>query len=191
MDATMVLSLATLAISLTALVVSIRLTLWQIRLANGGNHLPVVLDAFKETRSTAWFEAQEYVLTKLAEEHAADCGIHGLPVSARTHTKSVGLFFDDLGKLVAHGVIDQNLVIGAYGTPIVRLWDALAPYVYAERQTHKLHFWVYFEDLAARTASTHPDVAYADIRLRPRPLRQEPDAVEPDLTAPPATPRTP
>lgn len=187
----MVLNLATLAISLTALVVSICLTLWQIRLASGGHHLPVVLDAFKETRSTAWLEAQESVLTKLAEEHAADCGLRGLPVPARTHANIIGLFYDDLGKLVAHGVIDQNLVIGAYGTPIVRLWDSLAPYVYAERRAHGLHFWVYFEDLAARTADTHPEVVYANIRLRPRPPRQEPDAVAPDLTAPPATPSTP
>lgn len=175
----MVLNLATLAISLTALAVSVRLTLWQIRLASGGNHLPVVLDAFKETRSAAWFEAQEYVLIKLAEEHAADCGLRGLPVLARTHATTIGLFYDDLGKVVAHGMIDQNLVIGAYGTPIVRLWDALAPYVYAERQAHGLHFWVYFEDLAARTADTHPEVVYADMGLRARPPRQKPDAAGP------------
>ncbi|MGW3653651.1 DUF4760 domain-containing protein [Streptomyces sp. NPDC000878] len=179
MDTTMVLNLVPLSISLAALVVSILLPLWQIRLARGGNHLPVVLDAFKETRSAAWFAAQEYVLTALAEEHAADCGHRGLPVRARTHANTIGLFYDDLGKLVAHGMIDQTLVIGAYGTNIVRLWDALAPYVYTERRSHGLHFWIYFEDLAARTAATHPDLVYADLRLRSRPPRQEPDAVGP------------
>jgi hypothetical protein len=176
-DATIVLNLATLAISLTALVISMLLTLRQIRVANGGNHLPVVIDAFKETRSAAWFQAQEYVLTTLAKEHQPDCGHRGLPEQARTHATTIGLFYDDLGKLVAHDMIDQSLVIGSYGTNIVRLWDALAPYVYTERQEHRLHFWIYFEDLAARTAATHPEVIYADLRLRPRPPRQEPDAV--------------
>lgn len=167
----MVLNLATLVISLAALFFSVFLSLRQIRVTSGGNHLPVVLDAFKESRSAAWFEAEKYVLIKLAEEHAADCCIRGLPVSARTHVNIIGRFYDDLGKLVAYGVIDQDLVIGSYGMPIVRLWDALAPYVYEERRTHKLYFWVYFEDLAVRTAEKTPEVVYADIGLRLRPPR--------------------
>jgi hypothetical protein len=138
-NATIVLNLATLVISLTALVISMLLTLRQLRLVSGGIHLPVVLDAFKETRSAAWFEAQEYVLTELAKEHEPDCGHRGLPEQARAHANTIGLFYDDLGKLVAHGMIDQSLVIGAYGTNIVRLWDALAPYVYTERREHGLH----------------------------------------------------
>jgi hypothetical protein len=76
-------------------------------------------------------------------------------------------------------MIDQSLVIGAYGTNIVRLWDALAPHVYTERREHGLHFWIYFEDLAARTAATNPDIVYADLRLRSRPPRQEQDAIGP------------
>ena len=167
-DATIVLNIAALAISLTALVISMLLGLRQLRVASGGNHLPVVLDAFQHTRSAAWFDAQEYVLTELATEHEPKCGHRGLPEQARTHANTIGLFYDDVGKLVAHGMIDQSLVIGAYGTNIVRLWDALAPYIYTERQRYGLHFWIYFEDLAARTAATRPEVVYASLRLRTR-----------------------
>lgn len=169
------LNLAALAISLAALVISMLLTRRQLRLASSENHLPVVLDAFKETRSAAWLVAQEYVLTELAEQHKPDRGLRGLPEQARAHASAIGTFYDDLGKLVAHGMIEQNLIIGSYGTNIVRLWDALAPYVYTERHKYGLHFWIYFEDLAARTAATHPEVVYADLRLRSRPPRQEPD----------------
>lgn len=179
MNVTIVLSLAALAVPLTALIISIPLALRQLRLISGGNHLPVVLEAFKETRSAAWFEAQEYVLTELAKEHESDCGHRGLPEQARTHANTIGLFYDDLGKLVAHGMIDQSLIIGAYGTNIVRLWDALAPYVYTERRQHGLHFWIYFEDLATRTAATHPEVVYAHLHLRSRPPREKPEAIGP------------
>lgn len=174
------LNLVALVISLAALVISMLLTLRQLRLANSENHLPVVLDTFKETRVPAWFEAQEYVLNELAKDHKPDCGYRGLPEQARSRATVVGTFYDDLGKLVAHGMIEQNLVIGSYGTNIVRLWDALAPYVYTERRKHGLNFWIYFEDLAARTAATHPSVVYADLRLRSRPPRQEADVAEPD-----------
>ncbi|MEV4297916.1 DUF4760 domain-containing protein [Microbispora rosea] len=187
MDATTALNVAALAISLTALVISVLLTLRQIRLASGGIHLPVVLEAFNHSRSATWFKAQEYVLTTLAREYQAERGWRGLPEQARSYANTIGLFYDDLGKLVAHGMIDQSLVIGSYGTNIVRLWDALAPYAYTERRKHGLHFWIYFEDLAARTASTPPASVYADLRLRSRPPRQKPGAVGPtsDLGAEP------
>lgn len=168
-------NIAASAISLVALAVSIWLTRRQIHLASSGNHLPVVLDAFQHTRSTAWLEAEKYVLTKLTDDHAADCGYRDMPALARRHAGTIGLFYDDLGKLVAHGVIHQNLVIGSYGTNIVRLWDTLAPFVCAERQAHGSHFWIYFEDLAARTAATPPDRVYTDLRLRSRPPLETPD----------------
>ncbi|ROO86707.1 hypothetical protein EDD29_4285 [Actinocorallia herbida] len=171
MDSTVVLNLAALSISLTALVISIRLGLRQIRVASGGLHLPVVLETFDYSRSTAWFEAQEYVLTTLAHEHHAETGWRGLPEEARTHVNIIGLFYDDLGKLVAHGVIDQSLVIGSYGMNIVRLWDSLAPFVYTERREHVPQFWMYFEDLAARTAALPPETVYAELQMRSRPPR--------------------
>lgn len=166
-------ALAALFISVIALV----LTVWQIRVARGANHLPVVLDAFKASRSPEWFEAQEYILNKLPGEHAAGCAWRDLPQQARDQVNTIGLFYDDIGKLVAHHVIRQDLVIGSYGDPIVYLWDALAPYVYAER-AYIPGFWVYFEDLAARTASRPPRAVYAKLRLRPRPPRQELDAIQ-------------
>lgn len=167
MDATIALNLAALAISVTALTMTALLTMRQIRVASGANHLPVILNAFREIRSGGWFEAEDYILRRLAQEHSADCGWRGLPPSTRAQVTTIGLYFDDLGKLVAHEVIDQRLVIGAHGTIIVRLWDVLAPYVYAERQSQGNYFWVYFEDLAARTAETHPDAVYATMRRRP------------------------
>lgn len=175
MDTTIAVNIAASAISLVALAMSILLTRRQIHLASGGNHLPVVLDAFQHTRSAAWLEAENYVLTKLTDEHPADCGYRNMPAPARRHAGTIGLFYDDLGKLVAHRVIHQNLVIGSYGTNIVRLWDALAPYVYAERQAPGSHFWIYFEDLAARTAATTPDRVYTALRLRSRRPSETPD----------------
>jgi hypothetical protein len=164
-------NVAALAISLIALVVGVLLTVRQIQLARGGNHLPVVLETFKESRSRDWFEAQEYILTKLAQEYPADCGYCGLPAPIRDKVNVIGLFFDDLGKLVAHRVIDERLALGSYGPPIAFMWDALAPYVYEERQAHVPYFWVYFEDLAARMASVNPEVVYAKLGLCRRPPR--------------------
>jgi hypothetical protein len=189
-------SIAALVISVIALALTIR----QIHVARGANHLPVVLDTFRASRSSQWFEAQEYILNQLPVEHTAECGWRGLPQQVRDKVNTIGLFYDDLGKLVAHGIVGESLVIGSYGEPIVHLWDTLAPYVYKERQSCTPHFWVYFEDLAARTAKTQPKTLYAKLGLRQRrPSHGEPStAAIPDCgpdhpneeTVAAATPRT-
>lgn len=181
MNSSLLQNFITLAISVVALTTTMFLTLRQIRLATFANHLPVVLEAFKETRGEAWLDAEDYVLNRLASEHPADGGWHNLPEPARSHVTKIALFYDDLGKVVAHGVINQSLVIGSYGTNIVLLWDALAPYVYSDRHAHGTHSWVYFEDLAVRTASTHPQEVYRSLGLKYRRPRQEPDAVRSGL----------
>jgi hypothetical protein len=173
-DLTVVFNVSTLVVSVIALVASAVVGVRQIRLSNGGNQLPVVLEAFRESREPGWLPANEYVLNALRKQ-SPEHGQRGLPDDARVHTTTIGLFYDDLGKLVAHGVIGKDLVIGAYGTMIVRLWDALAPFVYAERRLHGLHFWIYFENLAALTAQTDMDRVYRKLRARPpRPTPVEP-----------------
>ncbi|MER6471540.1 DUF4760 domain-containing protein [Streptomyces collinus] len=169
MDLSLSLNLASLVIALTALGVSVFLARQQIRLATGGNHLPVVLNSFKETRSQEFFEAHEFVLSVLPVEHQAELGYRQLPEPAKTHVRTVGLFYDDLGKLVAHDVISERLVIGSYGTAITRAWEALGPYVYRERERNRSNFWVYLEDLAARIDALPSRVVHAELGLKKLP----------------------
>jgi hypothetical protein len=182
---------------MVALVVSVVLTVRQIRLARGGNHLPVIMGEFKASRGEKWLPAYEYVMTELAAAHSPECGWRGLPPAARAHVDTVGIFFDDLGKQVAHGMIDQDVVIGSYGMPVVYLWDVLAPYVYEERRARFPNFWSYFEDLAARTAERPPEIVYRKLGLRRRGPGAGPAQVPAEdpgsrrLRAAAASPRTP
>lgn len=171
MDVTIALNLAAIMISLVAVVVSVLLTLRQIRLSNGGNHLPVILEAFKLAHdpNSTYLKAERYLLHDLAREHSVDCGIIELPDIARSHALTIGMFFDDLGKVVAHGIVHEDIVLGSFGSGIFRMWDALAPYVYQQRSTNSNYFWIYFEDLAVRAAARPSSEVYAALGLRTRP----------------------
>lgn len=175
------LNLAALMISLVALVVSILLTLRQIRLTNGGNHLPVILEAFKVAHDpeSDYLTAERYLLNDLAREHSPGRGVTELPAPARSYALTIGMFFDDLGKVVAHGIVHQDIVVGSFGPGIIRMWDALAPHVYEQRRTADNDFWIYFEDLAVRAAARPNSVVYAALGLRRRPPRQEPHSSAP------------
>jgi hypothetical protein len=158
------LTVISLIISLGAFLLSLR----QFRVSSLSRPMPVVLNAFRESRDPEWFAAQEYVLTRLAVEFPEPVDVRGLPPRARAQVSAVGQFYDDLGKLVAHRMISQDLVIGAYGGAVTPLWDAVAPYVTGERTRYGLDYWVYFEDLAVRAEARPPRVVYARLRLRKR-----------------------
>ncbi|ORT58875.1 hypothetical protein BKD26_17050 [Streptomyces sp. CB03238] len=124
----------------------------------------MVTQMFKETREPEFSQAIEYISTRLAAEHSPENGYRRLPPEAKGHIRRISLFYDDVGKLVAHGVVEERLIIGSYGLNIVNMWDVLAPYVYRERMlTTKA--MLYFEDLAARAKARPMAEVHAQIGL--------------------------
>ncbi|MEU1707883.1 DUF4760 domain-containing protein [Streptomyces sp. NPDC005706] len=126
--------------------------------------LPIILQLFKETRDPAFSRAIEYISHDLAREHSPDNGYRRLPPEARSHVRRVGLFYDDVGKLVAFGVVDERLIIGSYGTNIVCMWDDLSPYIYRERIL-STKAMLFFEDLAARAKARPLPSVHAELGL--------------------------
>ncbi|MFG2794052.1 hypothetical protein [Streptomyces sp. NPDC048419] len=149
MDGSVVLNVLALVISAAAPGTSFVAARQQIVLARHSNLLPIVLDLFRETRTLEFSRSTEYIRDRLAGD-----GYRNLPEEVKVHIRRVGLFYDDIGTLVVHGIVDEQLVLGAYGNAILRAWDRLAPFVYAERNKHRNVSMVYFEDLACRAART-------------------------------------
>ncbi len=128
--------------------------------------VPVVLDLFRQARRADFIEAQRFAREDLAQAHPVEAGISGLPESLRQELFLVTWFYDDLGKLVAHGVVSEDLVLGAFGDGVTRTWKALMPYVEAERGLRSSTFQAYFEDLAVRAESNPPRSVHARLGLR-------------------------
>lgn len=164
MDASLIGNLFALALSAVALVTSVVTARRQLLLAHNSNVLPVIIEMFKDTRQAEFQKAIEYVGNRLAAEHGPDNGYRNLPPEPKGHIRRIGLFYDDVGKLVAHDVVDERLVIGAYGSNVVRMWEVLAPYVYSERRRGAKSM-LYFEDLAARAKATSMEEVHAAIGL--------------------------
>ncbi|MCX4564741.1 DUF4760 domain-containing protein [Streptomyces phaeochromogenes] len=161
-----------LVVSVGALGTSLAVARRQLRLAHNSNLLPIVLDLFRETRTLDFSQSMEYIRDQLTGQHPADDGYRNLPEEVKVHIRRVGLFYDDIGKLVTHGVVDEQLILGAYGNAIPRTWDTLAPFVYAEREKYRNLTMVYFEDLACRASATTMQRVHAAAGLRARPPEQ-------------------
>ncbi|WP_159074185.1 DUF4760 domain-containing protein [Streptomyces dioscori] len=166
MDGSLVLNLLALTVSGGAFLTSALAARRQLKLANDSNVLPVIIDAFKETRTPEFFRSMEYIRDELRDNHPTEEGYRNLPEEIKDHIRRVGLFYDDIGKLVAHNVVDEELVLGAYGRAILRTWDKLAPFVYSERERHRNLTMFYFEDLAWRAKNTTMQDVHRTVGLR-------------------------
>jgi hypothetical protein len=85
-------------------------------------------------------------------DHDLEKGLDGLPAEGRELVRELGCFYDNMGALVAHGIVDIELVAGYLGGSIVPVWEAMRPLVEAERAARTVHYdatrWqAYFENL--------------------------------------------
>lgn len=148
-------ALTGLIVSVIALAVSLAAALRQLRLARHANVVPVLIDLFREHRSRPLMEARRFVYTEL-HQYNLSLGLMGLPdEQTRDAVRELMWFYDNLGVMVAHRVVDVEPLAGYLGGSVVDMWKALAPLVRAERGLRSIasepdRWQLYFEYLAFR-----------------------------------------
>jgi hypothetical protein len=146
-------------IAIAALILSVR----QMRRQN---LLPVALDIFRESRENEWFQARDWVVTRLAAEHSPDQGVSGLPEHARERVRRVVFYYDNLGVFVAFKVIGQDLAVAFHGVGFTEAWVVLEPYIHREREIRAMRYAVFYEDLICRSRARPPNEVYQKLKLR-------------------------
>ncbi|MGW8880470.1 DUF4760 domain-containing protein [Streptomyces mirabilis] len=148
-----------LVISLVALGLSGFFTLRQLRQARSTSHMTMLLEvALHNIRDRDFQRDQQYVLTQLAQEHAAAVGMDALPEPARTVTRNVAFSYEYIGAMVALGMVDSGLALSVFHFRVKQVWRALEPYVRAEREIRNAPFLPFFEHLYLEScANPTPD----------------------------------
>ncbi|WP_328692746.1 hypothetical protein OHA74_29980 [Streptomyces phaeochromogenes] len=166
MESSLALNVLVLLVSIATLITSLVVARRQLRLAHNSNVLPIIIDMFKDTREPEFSRSIEYLLSEFTGQYPHEDGYLNLPPEPKAHIRRVALFLDDAGKLVAHGVVDERIILGSYAVLIARTWETLAPYVYSERARQGNFTMIYLEDLAARARSTPASSVHAALGLR-------------------------
>jgi hypothetical protein len=97
-------------------------------------------------------------------------GLDALPEDKQNLVRSLAWFYDNLGALVAHGVIDIAPVSGYLGQSVLAYWERLQPLIEAERKkrqdSHDPDRWqIYFENLYHLTRGLPPEKARSAQRM--------------------------
>ncbi|MGH1556471.1 DUF4760 domain-containing protein [Streptomyces sp. L7] len=117
-------NVAALLVSVGALLVSGAASYRQLRPAAHANTLPVLVELFREHRSDYPAEARWFVHQELPGRDVSE-GLHSL--------RDLAWFYDNLGALVAHGIVDIDPVSGYLGGSVISTWESMAPLIAAHR----------------------------------------------------------
>ncbi|CAM5549207.1 DUF4760 domain-containing protein [Streptomyces microflavus] len=163
--------IAALVVSLVALAVTGAVSFRQLRLTEHANTLPVLVDLFREHRSERLAQARQVVHERLPA-HDLSAGLAGLPERDRDLVRELAWFYDNLGALVAHGVVDIEPVSGYLGGSVISVWESMRPLVQAERDKRAQNampdpnrWQEYFENLYHLVRETPADRARAATHL--------------------------
>lgn len=152
-----------IGIALTSLVVSAVLGRRSIILARHANSVTTLVDLFREHRSDYLASAREFAYTEL-HQYDISSGLEGLPPEKRKMVRDLAAYYNNLGALVAHGVVDIAPVSGFLGGSVLTVWEKLSPIIDVERARrssfHDPHGWQrYFENLYLLLREQRPEQA--------------------------------
>jgi hypothetical protein len=152
-----IINLGSVLIALAAVCVAA----WQIRSSVQGakkaNALPVISEIFNQWRSLDFNASLRRLIDARFEELAVP-GFESLPRKLRQDAYEVCYFFDYLGTLAAHKIMNEDIIIGVMGTRLAQMWEIMSDLIRRERacRAHSLPqsvppgFLVYYEHLAKR-----------------------------------------
>ncbi|WP_329134933.1 hypothetical protein OG552_20310 [Streptomyces sp. NBC_01476] len=161
---------AALVLSIVAVVVSVVVSLRQITLARHSNALPVVIDLFREHRSDHLTTARAFVYRELPAYDLSQ-GLDALPEEKQRLVRDLAWFYDNLGALVAHNLVDVEPVSGYLGGSVILIWEKMEPLVRGERvkrdpaNQDPIRWQVYFENLYHLVKETPPSKARSGEKL--------------------------
>jgi hypothetical protein len=142
---------AAIIISIVAVMTSVILGWRALNLARHSNTMPVLIDLFREHRSERLAAARHFVYWDLPKCDLST-GMAGLPEEKKSLCRELAWFYDNLGTLVAHGVIDLEPVSGYLGQSVLIYWEKMQPLIQTERKKRQGGYdqerWqIYFENL--------------------------------------------
>lgn len=159
------LSIASFILSIIAIGVSTGFALRQARLMKSANTFPVLVDFFREFRSPEFRDSQRVIYQRLPD-CSPDVGLYALPSDIRGHVISTIQYYDNLGAMVANGLVGSDLVLGVLGESIERFWNLIESFLKKEREIRgDTEYEIFFEHLAALAAPEQGRQARAKLRL--------------------------
>ena len=124
-------------VSFLALIASLATGVRQLLLSRHSNSVPVLIELFREHRGDYLAAARRLVYNG-TEDFDLEHGLQGLDVEVQGPIRDLMWFYDNLGVLVVHKIVDVKPVSGYLGGSVLLVWSKLRPLVESERKIREL-----------------------------------------------------
>lgn len=164
---------ASLLVSILALLTSLGVASRQLRTSRTANSVSVLIGLFTEHRGHHLASARQIVFNDAASWQC-DLGMAGVPEGQRDAVRDLMWFYDNLGALVVHGVVNIKPVSAYLGASVLGLWDHLKPIIEAERMRRRqgglpdADRWQGYFELLHQMASVHDPSKYRRLPITTR-----------------------
>ncbi|GID91412.1 hypothetical protein ACFQFC_10555 [Amorphoplanes digitatis] len=163
----MIFNVATLIVSVAALAISGWAAARQLRLVRGSSDLKLTAEILVGRFGSKEFQVdQRYVLERLGQDHDPALGIGGLPEPAAAAAWNVAFMYENLGLMLVFGLVDRRIVLSIGNYRIQRSWEALEPFIRAERSLRDAPFMNFFENAYVEACATSPGDIYRSLGLK-------------------------
>jgi hypothetical protein len=127
-----VLNLAAALASVAAVLTSTFLAMLALRYSKNANHMPVIIELFKEHRSAEFVAKEQFVWREMPRQDPTR-GFTKLPKRTKAHVTDVALFYLMISYLSEYRISDQEMLALQVHYRLLRTWEAIEPHVRQER----------------------------------------------------------
>jgi hypothetical protein len=156
------LSTLAVAVSVAAAYISRR----QVSLQDKATHAEAVVSILAQFRDPKLHESFECVFEELPK-HDENLGLSGLPATVRHHTYNVCYFLNEIGSMLALGILREDAFLAIFRARSIAVWEIVGPFVKRERAINNRlgpEFLAVVEALAHRATMIQPDVGRGILR---------------------------
>lgn len=119
--------------SVTAVISSTFLAMQALRYSKNANHMPVIVQLFKEHRSEEFVRKEQFVWREMPRQNP-DKGFSRLPRKVKSHATDVALFYLMVSYLSEYDISDRELLALQVQYRLLRTWQAIERHVKRERE---------------------------------------------------------
>ncbi|MFF7230417.1 hypothetical protein [Streptomyces sioyaensis] len=142
----MVFNFVATGLSVVALLVTLYSAVSHAGLQRRSNQLPAYVDLLADFRSVEFHDRYWFVTHRLLAEYDPALGLHGLPDDVRRQVYDVVYYYQNIAVLRLADILDDEMV-ALLRIRVVKLWEAVAPFVRREREVLGTDGWYLLRSL--------------------------------------------
>ncbi|MEI7660888.1 MAG: hypothetical protein WCK34_01760 [Bacteroidota bacterium] len=156
-----------------SLIISTLVLIRQISFAKKSNQLQVAIDVLREYRNIEFKNKVKIIFENIDSHDTAHRAFDDYPADICNALRSVSNFFDNIGLLIFHKLVDKEIIIGFMGENALTVWDKISPLILNIRDKSGMDYQCYYEHFVCLVQEKDPDLVRKGLKKTKRQLRKK------------------